>query len=103
MTIRPSPVVALNRAIAVAQNEGPERGLEEIRSIMILDGTVVRVRLDRKATSIVLLVVLGVRQDGQKEGACLGDVEVAGFWRLMAQRHIGFASREVCRLSRVQK
>ena len=26
----------------------------------------VRVRLDRKATSIVLLVVLGVRQDGQK-------------------------------------
>src|SRR5438876_12193362 len=33
---------------------------------LILDGTVVRVRLDRKATSIVLLVVLGVRQDGQK-------------------------------------
>jgi RNA polymerase sigma-70 factor (ECF subfamily) len=32
-TLRPSPVVALNRAIAVAQNEGPERGLEEIRSI----------------------------------------------------------------------
>jgi putative transposase len=33
---------------------------------LILDGTVVRVRLDRKATSIVLLVVLGVRDDGQK-------------------------------------
>jgi putative transposase len=33
---------------------------------VILDGTVVRVRLDRKATSIVLLVVLGVREDGQK-------------------------------------
>jgi RNA polymerase sigma factor (sigma-70 family) len=33
MLIRPSPVVALNRAIAVAQNEGPERGLQEIRSI----------------------------------------------------------------------
>src|SRR5262249_29939040 len=33
MTIRPSPVVALNRAIAVAQHEGPERGLEEIRAI----------------------------------------------------------------------
>jgi RNA polymerase sigma factor (sigma-70 family) len=33
MTMRPSPVVALNRAIAVAQNEGPERGLEEIGSI----------------------------------------------------------------------
>jgi RNA polymerase sigma factor (sigma-70 family) len=33
MTIRPSPIVALNRAIAIAQSEGPERGLEEIRSI----------------------------------------------------------------------
>jgi putative transposase len=33
---------------------------------LILDGTVVRVRLDRKATAISLLVVLGVRQDGQK-------------------------------------
>jgi RNA polymerase sigma-70 factor (ECF subfamily) len=33
MTIRPSPIVALNRAIAVAQNEGPERGLEEIHLI----------------------------------------------------------------------
>ena len=33
---------------------------------LVLDGTVVRVRLDRKATSISLLVVLGVRRDGQK-------------------------------------
>jgi len=33
---------------------------------LILDGTVVRVRLDWKATSISLLVALGVRQDGQK-------------------------------------
>jgi RNA polymerase sigma-70 factor (ECF subfamily) len=33
MAIRPSPIVALNRAIAVAQSEGPERGLEEIGSI----------------------------------------------------------------------
>ncbi len=33
---------------------------------LILDGTVVRVRLDRKATSVSLLVVLGVRADGQK-------------------------------------
>jgi putative transposase len=32
----------------------------------ILDGTVVRVRLDRKATAISLLVVIGVRADGQK-------------------------------------
>jgi transposase-like protein len=33
---------------------------------LILDGSVVRVRLDRKATNISLLVVLGVRCDGQK-------------------------------------
>ncbi len=31
--LRPSPVVALNRAIAVAQRYGSERGLEEIRDI----------------------------------------------------------------------
>ena len=33
---------------------------------LILDGTVVHVRLDQKATSISLLVALGVRSDGQK-------------------------------------
>jgi RNA polymerase sigma factor (sigma-70 family) len=33
MAIHPSPVVALNRAIAVAQHEGPERGLDEIGAI----------------------------------------------------------------------
>src|SRR6516164_4969605 len=33
---------------------------------LIFDGTVVGVRLDRKATAIPLLVVLGVREDGQK-------------------------------------
>ena len=39
---------------------------EEPMVRLILDGTVVRVRLDRKATSISLLVVIGVREDGQK-------------------------------------
>lgn len=33
---------------------------------LILDGTVVKARIDRKATSISLLVVLGIRRDGQK-------------------------------------
>ena len=37
LTIRSSPIVALNRAIAIAQHEGPERGLEEIRAIADLD------------------------------------------------------------------
>jgi predicted RNA polymerase sigma factor len=33
MRIQPSPVVALNRAIAIAQRDGPAKGLEAIRSI----------------------------------------------------------------------
>ena len=33
MTIAPSPVVALNRAIALGQRDGAERGLEELRAI----------------------------------------------------------------------
>jgi putative transposase len=33
---------------------------------LILDGTVVKARLDRKATAISLLIALGVRRDGQK-------------------------------------
>jgi RNA polymerase sigma-70 factor (ECF subfamily) len=33
MTIAPSPVVALNRAIAIAQRDGAERGLEELEAI----------------------------------------------------------------------
>jgi RNA polymerase sigma-70 factor (ECF subfamily) len=37
LKIRPSPVVALNRAIAVAQYRDPERGLEEIRAMEGLD------------------------------------------------------------------
>ena len=52
---------------------------------LILDGTVVRVRLDRKATSISLLVVLGVRRDGQKVLLSVknmgGESEAA--WRLL--------------------
>lgn len=33
MRVRPSPVVALNRALAIAQCDGPVRGLEELRAI----------------------------------------------------------------------
>lgn len=33
---------------------------------LILDGTVVKVRLDKRATAISLLIALGVRRDGQK-------------------------------------
>lgn len=47
-----------------AWNARPLAGEAIVR--LILDGTVVRVRLDRKATAISLLVVIGVRADGQK-------------------------------------
>ena len=33
MTVAPSPVVALNRAIAIAQRDGAERGIEELHAI----------------------------------------------------------------------
>ena len=50
---------------------------------LILDGTVVRVRLDRKVTSISLLVVIGVRQDGQKVLLALKNMggETTEAWR----------------------
>src|SRR5215831_20790551 len=50
---------------------------------LILDGTVVRVRLDRKATSISLLVVLGIREDGQKVLLAVKEMggETAEAWR----------------------
>ncbi len=37
LTLAPSPVVALNRAIAIAQRDGAERGLEELHAIPDLE------------------------------------------------------------------
>jgi predicted RNA polymerase sigma factor len=37
MDIAPSPIVALNRAIAIGQRDGPEQGLESIREIADVD------------------------------------------------------------------
>jgi transposase-like protein len=58
---------------------------------LILDGTVVRVRLDRKSTAISLLVVLGVRGDGQKVLLAVrnmgGESEAA--WRALLDDLIG--------------
>jgi RNA polymerase sigma factor (sigma-70 family) len=34
MTLRPTPIIALNRAIAVGLSEGPERGIKEIGAIV---------------------------------------------------------------------
>jgi len=50
---------------------------------LILDGTVVRTRVDRKSTSISLLVALGVRADGQKILLAVDDMggESEASWR----------------------
>ena len=58
---------------------------------MILDGTVVRVRLDRKATSISLLVVIGVREDGQMVLLSVRDMggETTEAWRTVLDDLIG--------------
>lgn len=52
---------------------------------LILDGTVVKVRLDNKATNLSILVALGVRRDGQKVLLALrnmgGESEAA--WRAL--------------------
>jgi putative transposase len=63
-----------------------KRALDEEPIVrLILDGTVVRVRLDRRATSISMLVALGVRADGQKVLLSIrsmgGESEAA--WRAM--------------------
>jgi putative transposase len=52
---------------------------------LILDGTVVRVRLDKKATTICLLVVLGIRADGQKVLLAVRNMggETAQAWRVV--------------------
>jgi putative transposase len=50
---------------------------------LILDGTVVKVRLDRKATAISLLIALGIRRDGQKVVLAIRNMggESAAAWR----------------------
>jgi transposase-like protein len=58
---------------------------------LILDGTVVDVRLDRKATAISLLVVIGVRTDGQKVLLAIKSMggESAQAWRSVLDDLIG--------------
>jgi putative transposase len=63
---------------------------------LILDGTAVRVRLDGKATSISLLVVLGVRADGQKVLLAVKNMggESTEAWRAVLDELVG---RGLCR------
>ena len=63
MATRPSPVVALNRGIAIAQLEGPERGLDEIGGIVDRD------RLASYPFYCAALGELELRR-GRRESAC---------------------------------
>ena len=58
---------------------------------LILDGTVVRVRLDRRATTISLLVVIGVRRDGQKVLLAVRNMggETTEAWRAVLDDLVG--------------
>ena len=72
------------RKVKADWEAGNARSLAEEPIVrLILDGTVVRVRLDRKATSISLLVVIGVREDGQKVLLALKNMggETTEAWR----------------------
>jgi putative transposase len=64
---------------------------EEPIARLVLDGTVVRVRLDRKAASISLLVVTGVRQDGQTVLLAVKTMggETTAAWRAILDDLIG--------------
>ena len=50
---------------------------------LILDGTVIKTRLDRKATNISVLAAIGVRRDGQKVLLSIGNMggESQAAWR----------------------
>jgi transposase-like protein len=58
---------------------------------LILDGTVVRVRVDRKATNLSVLVALGVRRDGKKVLLALRNMggESAAAWRALLDDLVG--------------
>jgi RNA polymerase sigma-70 factor (ECF subfamily) len=62
MLVAPSPVVALNRAIAIAQRDGPDRGLDALRAIAD------RARLERYPFYPAAMGELELRR-GQREQA----------------------------------
>ena len=89
MRIRPSPVVALNRAIAVAQRDGPNRGLDEIRAIEDLE------RLEEYPFYHAALGELELRS-GRTDVARDHFREAAGLARSTAERRFLEARARAC-------
>ena len=79
MAIAPSPVVALNRAIAIGQRDGAERGLEELQAIADRD------RLARYPFYAASLGELELRR-GDREAARKHFLEALGLARNGAER-----------------
>lgn len=69
---------------------GRDLGKEDIVRL-ILDGTVVKAKIDKKATSISLLVAIGVRRDGQKILLSLKNMsgESAAAWKAFLEDMTG--------------
>jgi len=80
MRLRPSPVVALNRAIAVAQCEGPERGLAEVAAIENRDRLVAYPFYEAALGELEL-------RSGRIEAAREHFRSAAGLARNLAERH----------------
>jgi RNA polymerase sigma-70 factor (ECF subfamily) len=89
MRIRPSPVVALNRAIAVAQHQGPEAGLDA------LDAISGRERLAAYPFYPATLGELELRR-GQRDAARGHFAAALGLARNPAERHFLQQRWEAC-------
>ena len=72
------------RKVKVDRDAGRARSLaDEVIVRLILDGTVIKTRLDRKATNISVLAAIGLRRDGQKVPLSIMNMggESAAAWR----------------------
>ena len=72
------------RKVKVDWDAWCSRGLADEDIVrLILDGTVIKTRLDRKATNISVLAAIGVRRDGQKVLLSIGNMggESQAAWR----------------------
>ena len=81
------------RKVKVDWDAWCSRGLADEDIVrLILDGTVIKTRLDRKATNISVLAAIGVRRDGQKVLLSIG------IWAEKARRRGASSSTTLMRV-----
>ena len=90
LALRPSPIVALNRAIAIAERDGPQRGLNEIRAIT---------HSDRLAKYPFYYAALGEYEfrSGGHEAACENFQTALALARNQMERQFFQQRMEACR------